>query len=189
MATASRWTSSRIGFAAGEAEFLLRIGSTPPAGKSEYSLDETADLIEAVHVGIEVASSPLGTINELGPIAVISDFGNNNGLVIGPEVNDWRQSGLRDLDGRDADRRRPGRHWPRCRLSPRRHRRGALPVRADGAARHRAGTGPVDFERRSNRRPSGAPGPVRGSALWRRCGCALPADRRAAGIGSRPFPC
>jgi len=82
------------GFAAGEAEFLLRIGAAPPAGKSDYSLDETADLIEAVHVGIEVASSPLRTINELGPIAVISDFGNNNGLVIGPEVEDWRQSGF-----------------------------------------------------------------------------------------------
>ena len=27
-------------------------------------------LIDAVHVGIEIASSPLGAINELGPIAV-----------------------------------------------------------------------------------------------------------------------
>jgi 2-keto-4-pentenoate hydratase len=82
------------GFAAGEAEFLLRIGRTPPAGKSEYSLDETRDLIGAVHVGIEVASSPLGSINALGPIAVISDFGNNNGLVIGPEIPGWRDSGF-----------------------------------------------------------------------------------------------
>jgi 2-keto-4-pentenoate hydratase len=82
------------GFAAGEAEFLLRIGTAPPEEKSEYSLDEAADLIESVHVGIEVASSPLGTINELGPIAVISDFGNNNGLVIGPEIRNWRESGF-----------------------------------------------------------------------------------------------
>jgi 2-keto-4-pentenoate hydratase len=82
------------GFAAGEAEFLLRIGTTPPAEKTDYSLDEAADLIGAVHAGIEVASSPLGTINELGPIAVISDFGNNNGLVVGPEVVDWRSSGF-----------------------------------------------------------------------------------------------
>jgi len=82
------------GFAAGEAEFLLRIGATPPAAKIEYSLDEAADLIGAVHAGIEIASSPLGSINELGPIAVISDFGNNNGLVIGPEIADWRSSGF-----------------------------------------------------------------------------------------------
>jgi 2-keto-4-pentenoate hydratase len=82
------------GFAAGEAEFLLRIGREPPAGKTEFTLEETAELIDAVHVGIEVASSPLGPINRIGPVAVISDFGNNNGLVIGREVPDWRNSGF-----------------------------------------------------------------------------------------------
>jgi 2-keto-4-pentenoate hydratase len=82
------------GFAAGEAEFLLRIGTAPPAGKTDFSLDEAADLIDVVHIGIEVASSPLGSINEIGPIAVISDFGNNNGMVIGAEVTDWRGSGF-----------------------------------------------------------------------------------------------
>lgn len=86
------------GFAAGEAEFLLRIGATPPAEQIAYSLDEAADLIGAVHAGIEIASSPLGSINELGPIAVISDFGNNNGLVIGPEIADWRSSGFEDWE-------------------------------------------------------------------------------------------
>ena len=82
------------GFAAGEAEFLLRIGSPPPAGKARFSLDEAAALIDAVHVGIEIASSPLGSINALGPIAVISDFGNNNGLVVGRAIADWRTSGF-----------------------------------------------------------------------------------------------
>lgn len=82
------------GFAAGEAEFLLRIGAAPPPGKPDFTLDEAAALIGAVHVGIEIASSPLGTINALGPIAVISDFGNNNGLVIGPAIADWRESGF-----------------------------------------------------------------------------------------------
>jgi 2-keto-4-pentenoate hydratase len=86
------------GFAAGEAEFLLRIGATPPAGKTRFTLEEAADLIDAVHVGIEVASSPLGAINKLGPVAVISDFGNNNGLVIGAEVPDWRASGFEQWD-------------------------------------------------------------------------------------------
>ena len=77
-------------FAAGEAEYLLRIGSAPPKGKLDFTLDEAADLIDAVHVGIEIASSPLRTINELGPVAVISDFGNNNGLLVGDPVPDWR---------------------------------------------------------------------------------------------------
>lgn len=84
------------GFAAGEAEFLLRIGGTPPAGKRSFTLDEAADLIDAVHVGIEIASSPLGAINALGPIAVVSDFGNNNGLVIGREIQNWRSSGFEE---------------------------------------------------------------------------------------------
>jgi len=80
------------GFAAGEAEFLLRIGRSPEPGKMRFTLDEAADLIDAVHVGIEVASSPLRPINALGPVAIISDFGNNNGLVIGNAVHDWRAS-------------------------------------------------------------------------------------------------
>jgi 2-keto-4-pentenoate hydratase len=84
------------GFAAGEAEFLLRVGNAPPAGKTGFTLEEAADLIDAVHVGIEIASSPLGAINDIGPIAVISDFGNNNGLVVGPEIPDWRSSGFED---------------------------------------------------------------------------------------------
>jgi 2-keto-4-pentenoate hydratase len=79
------------GFAAAEAEFLLRIGQVPP-GKRRFSLEETAALIERVHIGIEIASSPLRSINEIGPIAVVSDFGNNNGMVVGAEIPDWRES-------------------------------------------------------------------------------------------------
>ncbi|MEO7177471.1 MAG: 2-keto-4-pentenoate hydratase [Allosphingosinicella sp.] len=82
------------GFAAAEAEFLLRIARSPSEGKRRFTLEEAADLIDVVHVGIEIASSPLRTINKLGPVAVISDFGNNNGLVVGAEVPDWRSSGF-----------------------------------------------------------------------------------------------
>lgn len=84
------------GFAAGEAEFLLRIGARPPKSKTSFTLSEAADLIDAVHVGIEIASSPLADINKLGPVAVISDFGNNNGLVIGRAIENWRSSGFED---------------------------------------------------------------------------------------------
>lgn len=86
------------GFAAGEAEFLLRIARTPPEGKGSFTLEEAADLIDTVHVGIEIASSPLGAINRLGPVAVISDFGNNNGLVVGSSIPDWRSSGFEQWD-------------------------------------------------------------------------------------------
>ncbi|KRA84459.1 2-keto-4-pentenoate hydratase [Altererythrobacter sp. Root672] len=86
------------GFAAGEAEFLLRVASAPRPGQMSFSLAEAAGLIDRVHVGIEIASSPLGAINAIGPMAVISDFGNNNGLVVGPEIADWQGSGFEDWD-------------------------------------------------------------------------------------------
>jgi 2-keto-4-pentenoate hydratase len=86
------------GFAAAEAEFLLRIGAEPPLGKTHYTLGEAAELIDAVHVGIEIASSPLKPINDLGPTAVVSDFGNNNGLVVGPKIPDWRRSDFEEWE-------------------------------------------------------------------------------------------
>jgi 2-keto-4-pentenoate hydratase len=84
------------GFAAAEAEFLLRIGRAPEPGQTRFTLDQAAELIDGVHVGIEIASSPLRAINDLGPIAVVSDFGNNNGLVIGAPIRDWQVSGFEE---------------------------------------------------------------------------------------------
>ncbi len=98
------------GFGAAEAELLLRIGRAPAAGQSRFSLDEAAALIDRVHIGIEIASSPLATINELGPPVIISDFGNNNGLIVGPAVENWRDAGIDNIpvvlriDGAEAGR-------------------------------------------------------------------------------------
>lgn len=78
------------GFAAIEAEFIFRLGSDQPKGQASWTLEEAAQLIEALIVGVEPAGSPLATINELGPCIVVSDFGNNAGLILGPEVPDWR---------------------------------------------------------------------------------------------------
>jgi 2-keto-4-pentenoate hydratase len=98
------------GFGAAEGEFLLRIGGTVPADKTRYTMDEAAALVDAVHVGIEVASSPFPGINTNGPAVTISDFGNNNGLIVGPEIPDWRTSGFErwpvvvEIDGREIGR-------------------------------------------------------------------------------------
>jgi 2-keto-4-pentenoate hydratase len=80
------------GFGAVEAEFLLRLGAAPNIKQMKYSLSEAAALIDVVHVGIEIASSPMAGINDFGPAVTISDFGNNNGLIIGGEILDWRAS-------------------------------------------------------------------------------------------------
>ena len=84
------------GFAAAEAEFLLRIGTAPDPAKAHYTLDEARALIDAVHVGIEIASSPFPGINDHGATVTIADFGNNNGLVIGADAEGWRDGDVND---------------------------------------------------------------------------------------------
>lgn len=66
----------RGGFAAIEPELVIRLG--------------TSRENDRLFIGAEIASSPIPAINDYGPVAVISDFGNNNGLLVGPEVRDWR---------------------------------------------------------------------------------------------------
>jgi 2-keto-4-pentenoate hydratase len=78
------------GFAAAEAEFLLRIGAAPDPARHDYTIDDARALIDAVHVGIEIASSPFPGINDHGAPVTISDFGNNNGLIVGAAVEGWR---------------------------------------------------------------------------------------------------
>jgi 2-keto-4-pentenoate hydratase len=79
------------GFAAVEAEYVYQIGVDTPPGKVDWSEDEAAAVVGSMHVGVEPASSPLATINELGPAVVVSDFGNNAGLLLGPEIHDWQR--------------------------------------------------------------------------------------------------
>ena len=88
------------GFAAIEAEYVLRLDADAPADKLDWTAEEAAALPATLFLGLEVASSPLATINVLGPRVVISDFGNNNGLLLGPEVSDWT---VRDEQGLVAE--------------------------------------------------------------------------------------
>jgi len=82
------------GFAAAEAEFLLRVGTAPDPGRTSYTIDEARELIDAVNIGIEIASSPFPGINDYGPGVTISDFGNNNGLIVGAPIHRWREVDL-----------------------------------------------------------------------------------------------
>lgn len=86
------------GFAAVEAEYVFVLAADAPAAKTAWTAAEALALAGALHVGIETAGSPLATINVLGPAVVVSDFGNNAGLVLGPEIRGWRdldEGGLR----------------------------------------------------------------------------------------------
>jgi len=79
------------GFAAVEAEVVIVVAQDAPAGKADWTADTVAPFVKSMHIGVEVASSPLATLNDLGPGAVISDFGNNWGVVIGAEIVNWRE--------------------------------------------------------------------------------------------------
>ncbi len=83
------------GFGAIEAEFLFQLG-TIDAERTAWSVDDALDCVTAVHIGFEIASSPFAGINILGPTVTASDFGNNNGLLVGPALPDWRR---RNVDG------------------------------------------------------------------------------------------
>lgn len=78
------------GFAAVEAEVVIVVAQDSPAGKADWTADTVAPFIKSMHVGVEVASSPLATLNDIGPGAVISDFGNNWGVVVGAEIANWQ---------------------------------------------------------------------------------------------------
>lgn len=98
------------GFAAVEAEFVWRAGEDAPPSKTHWTDEAAAALAGSLHIAVETAGSPLATINALGPTAVVSDFGNNAGLILGPEIPDWRDLPPRSLtcetfiDGRSVGR-------------------------------------------------------------------------------------
>lgn len=83
------------GFAAIEAEFVIVVDRDAPSDKLEWSREEAAGMMRELRMGIEMASSPLQPINDLGPPAIVSDFGNNAGLLVGGPIRNWRE---RELD-------------------------------------------------------------------------------------------
>lgn len=85
------------GFAAFEAELVIIAAADAPAGKTSWSAEDAAAMAGAMHVAVEVAGSPLASINDLGPIATIAGFGNNNGLILGAEVPGWRSRSFDDI--------------------------------------------------------------------------------------------
>lgn len=123
------------GFGAVEAEYVLMLGADAPADQTHFTPEQAAELPATLFIGVEIASSPLATINQLGPRVVISDFGNNNGLILGPEVTDWLARDEAALTAQTLIDER----WlapvgpPRCRAGC------ARPTHSRSAVRHSAG--------------------------------------------------
>ena len=75
------------GFAAYEPELVMRLGGLGADRLHIDSLDVAKTFVRGVHIGAEIASSPLRTLNALGPGSIISDFGNQIAVVIGSEID------------------------------------------------------------------------------------------------------
>lgn len=101
------------GFGAVEGEVIIVAAADAPDGKLDWSLEDAAEIAGPVLIGAEIASSPFPGINDLGPLVTISDFGNHNGLILGPALDSSGQSGtisarFRTLvDGLEAGRATP----------------------------------------------------------------------------------
>lgn len=82
------------GFAAIEGEIVFFVKADAPSEKVDWTMEEAQDYVGAVHMGVEIASSPFPKVNDMGPLVTISDFGNNNGLIIGDEIKNWDEAKL-----------------------------------------------------------------------------------------------
>lgn len=76
----------RGGQAAFEVELGLTLASDADPRRTDWTAHDAASLVGAVNMAVEFAASPLGILTALGPLASISGFGNNNGLLLGPAI-------------------------------------------------------------------------------------------------------
>ena len=74
------------GFAAYEPELVMVLEGLDKLAASIDTIGEALTYVSDVHIGAEIASSPRANVNELGPGSIISDFGTQGGLVLGPSV-------------------------------------------------------------------------------------------------------
>jgi 2-keto-4-pentenoate hydratase len=77
------------GFSAVEAEYVFEL-KRDAGHTTDWTAQNVVDIVASLRLGIEIASSPLAAINDLGPAVTASDFGNNAGLVVGPPFGDWQ---------------------------------------------------------------------------------------------------
>lgn len=85
------------GFIAVETEIGIVLKSDIAPRSAPWSMPELLPLIAGMHLAMEIAGSPLPTINDIGPWAIVSDFGNNSGIAVGAEIKDWDTGAIDQL--------------------------------------------------------------------------------------------
>lgn len=79
------------GFAALEAEFVLRIAEPLAPSAAPFDRLALAGAVASLHAGVEIASSPVAGNGDAGPCFATADHGNNAGAVLGPAIPDWQE--------------------------------------------------------------------------------------------------
>jgi len=82
------------GSSAVEAEFVILLGDVTYLPTSNLTEQDVISVIEKVYIGVEIAGSSIHQVHSHGTLAGICDFGNNAGVIIGPEVENWQEGAL-----------------------------------------------------------------------------------------------
>jgi len=86
------------GYSAFEVEYVMELGDTSHLPATGLTEEQIRSVVTRVFIGFEMASSPIQDVNKIGSMAVISDFGINEGIVVGPEVKNWKEVDLFGVD-------------------------------------------------------------------------------------------
>jgi 2-keto-4-pentenoate hydratase len=86
------------GFCAVEAEFIAVINQDINPEGSPVTAESAVNFVRSLHIGVEIAGSPVTLINDLGSFAATSDCGNNDGLILGPEIKGWQDLAPESLE-------------------------------------------------------------------------------------------
>lgn len=81
---ATRWIGPRL-----EVELAVRLGRDL-AGRGTCTAEQVADAIEAVVPAFEIATSRFVDRTAVSPLCVIADLQNNEAVVCGAGITDWR---------------------------------------------------------------------------------------------------
>lgn len=73
------------GEAALEVEFVVRLAQDVAPHRT-HAPQDVLELVDQIHLGVEIAGSPAPNLNARSPLLSIAAFGNNLGLILGPAV-------------------------------------------------------------------------------------------------------
>jgi 2-keto-4-pentenoate hydratase len=77
-----------------EPEFAFTLARDLPARPAQYTRDEVAAAVAALHGAIELVDSRWTDWIKAGVASIVADNGANGGLVLGPALADWRKIDL-----------------------------------------------------------------------------------------------